>query len=414
MFTSFSTALSALSAHATAVDVVGNNLANLNTPGFKSSVVSFYDLVTQSLGTGLGETQVGFGVARPVTIRQFTQGGLRSGSALDIAVQGEGFLVVRNGTTGATLYTRGGNLQVNKAGNLTTATGEKVQGWSSVGGSLSTNGPIGDVVVPVGLLQAPVATTRFSLDMNLDASATAGPPPDTFTSSIEVFDSLGLSHVATVTFTRNATANQWDYSVSFPAGDTTAPTTPVTGTIEFDPNGKLITPAAGSTMPQLAITGLVNGAADMTLDWDLYKGLAPRLTQYAQPSAVAANEQDGSPAAQLVRVGIGEGGTILAQFSNGLQEVLGQIAMASIRNPESLLAVGNNNYQVSARTALPAVGVSGTGGRGALIGGSVENSTVEIAREFTNLIVLQRGYQANARVVTTVDEISQETMNLKR
>ncbi|MGH9673220.1 MAG: flagellar hook protein FlgE [Bryobacteraceae bacterium] len=414
MFTSFSTALSALSAHATAVDVVGNNLANLNTPGFKSSVVSFYDLVTQSLGTGLGETQVGFGVGRPVTIRQFTQGGLRSGSALDVAVQGDGFLVVRNATNGATMYTRGGNLQLNKAGNLTTATGEKVQGWSSVGGLLSTNGPIGDIVVPVGLLQAPVATTRFSLDMNLDASATAGPPPDTFTSSIEVFDSLGLSHVVTVTFTKSATANQWDYSVGFPAGDTTAPTTPVTGTIEFDQNGKLITPAAGSTMPQLAITGLVNGATDMTLDWNLYKGLAPRLTQYAQPSAVAANEQDGSPAAQLVRVGIGEGGTILAQFSNGLQEVLGQIAMASIRNPESLLAVGNNNYQVSARTALPAVGVSGTGGRGALIGGSVENSTVEIAREFTNLIVLQRGYQANARVVTTVDEISQETMNLKR
>ena len=122
----------------------------------------------------------------------------------------------------------------------------------------------------------------------------------------------------------------------------------------------------------------------------------------------------GLPAAQLVGVGIGDGGVILAQYSNGQQSVIGQLAMASIRNPESLIAVGNNNYQLSARSALPAVGVPGTGGRGTILGGAVENSTVDIAREFTNLIVLQRGYQANARVVTTVDELSQETINLKR
>ena len=152
----------------------------------------------------------------------------------------------------------------------------------------------------------------------------------------------------------------------------------------------------------------------MDLALELYNGPTPRLTQFTQPSAVSANQQDGFPAAQLVRVGIGNGGIVLAQFSNGQQTVVGQLGMASIRNPQSLLAIGNNNYSLSARSALPAIGIPGTGGRGTILGGATENSTVDIAREFTNLIVLQRGYQANARVVTTADELSQETINLKR
>jgi flagellar hook protein FlgE len=167
-------------------------------------------------------------------------------------------------------------------------------------------------------------------------------------------------------------------------------------------------------MPALAVTGLTDGAADMTLTWQLYNGPSPRITQFSQPSAVSANAQDGSPAAQLVRVGLDDGGKILALYSDGQQIMVGQLSMAAIRNPESLVAVGNNNYQLSARTALPAIGIPGTGGRGSILGGAVEFSTVDIAREFTNLIVLQRGYQANTRVVTTVDELSQETINLKR
>lgn len=416
MFTSFSTALSALGAHTTAVDVVGNNLANLNTPGYKSSVVAFSDLVTQSLGAGLGETQVGFGVARPTTIRQFSQGAIQASSGpLDVAIQGDGFLVVRQALSNSVLYTRGGNLQVNKEGQLVTATGFRVQGWNEVNGVLDTTKPATDVLVPVGSLRAPVATNEFSFDMNLDASASAGPPAPTFSTSIEIFDSLGGSHVVSVTFTKTANAGEWDYAMSFPDSDLASPPfTPVTGTIEFDASGKMITPAAGGTMPTMTVTGLADGAADLNLTWNLYRGAAPRLTQFSQPSAVAANAQDGIPAAQLVRVGIGDGGRVLAQYSNGQQVAVGQLAMAAIRNPESMLAVGNNNFQLSARSALPAIGLPGTGGRGSIMGGSVEFSTVDIAKEFTNLIVLQRGYQANARVVTAVDEISQETINLKR
>jgi flagellar hook protein FlgE len=416
MFTSFSTALSALGAHTTAIDVVGNNLANLNTPGYKSSVVSFSDLVTQSLGAGLGETQVGFGVARPVTIRQFSQGAIQASSGpLDVAIQGDGFLVVRESNTNSVLYTRGGNLQVNKEGQLVTATGFRVQGWNEVNGTLDTTKPATDVMVPVGSLRSPVATSAISFDLNLDASATAGPPPSRFSTSIEVYDSLGGSHVVSVTFDKTANPGEWSYSMGFPDSDlATPPFTALTGTIQFDASGKLAAPLVTDPMPAITVTGLANGAADMNVTWNLYHGASPRLTQYSQPSAVAANAQDGFAAAQLVKVGIGDGGAILAQYSNGQQVAVGQLSMASIRNPESMIAVGNNNFQLSARSALPAIGVPGTGGRGQIMGGAVEFSTVDIAREFTNLIVLQRGYQANARVVTAVDEISQETINLKR
>jgi flagellar hook protein FlgE len=416
MFTSFSTALSALGAHTTAVDVVGNNLANLNTPGYKSSVVVFSDLVTQSLGAGLGETQVGFGVARPVTIRQFSQGAIQASSGpLDVAIQGDGFLVVKDPVTNAVLYTRGGNLQVNKLGQLVTATGFRLQGWNESNGILDTTQPVTDVIVPVGSLRAPMPTSNVSFDLNLDASATAGPPPTTFSTSIEVFDSLGGSHTISVRFEKTSNPGEWTYSMIFPDSDLLSPPfTPVTGTLQFDPQGRLTSPTASDPMPQMTVTGLANGAADLDITWQLFNGATPRLTQFSQPSAVAANSQDGHPAAQLIRVGIGDGGRVLAQYSNGEQVAVGQLAMASVRNPESMIAVGNSNFQLSARSALPAVGLPGTGGRGQIIGGAVEFSTVDIAREFTNLIVLQRGYQANARVVTAVDEISQETINLKR
>ncbi len=411
MFTSFSTALSALGAHSTAIDVVGNNLANLNTPGYKTSVVSFHDLVTQSLGAGLGETQVGFGVGRPITIRQFSQGAIQTSSGpLDAAIQGDGFFVVRD-LSGAQVYTRGGNLQVDQNGNLTTATGEKLQGWTNISGAVDTNAPIGDIVVPVGALKEPAATTSASLDVNLNAAGATG---DVFSTSLEVYDSLGNSHILKFTFTKTE-ANKWHAEVTVPDGDlATPPFASVPVDLEFDQNGKLTSPAEGDAPPEIPITGLADGAADMNVTWGLWNSSTARLTQFSQKSAVSAIAQDGSAAANLIRVGLADGGKILAQYSNGQQTVVGQVAMALVRNPESLIAVGNNNFALSARTALPAIGLPNSGGRGSVLGGAVEASTVDIAKEFTNLIVLQRGYQANARVVTAVDELSQETINLKR
>ena len=414
MFTSFSTALSALRADSTAIDVVGNNLANLNSTGYKTNVVSFHDLVTQSLAVGNGETQVGFGVARPTTFREFTQGALQTtGGVLDAAIQGDGFFLVR-GLDGSTQFTRGGNFQVDRNGTLVTATGEMVQGWTQTNGVVDTNGATGNITVPTGTINAPVPTTTFSLDLNLNAAATAGPPADTFSTAVQVFDSLGESHIVTAKFTKNVAAGQWDYSVTVPTADLKAAFTPVTGSLKFDSQGKLVTPAAADPATAVKITGLADGAADLTLNWNVYNGASARITQYAQPSTVSAVNQDGAASAQLVRVGISDGGNVVALFSNGKQATVGQLAMVSIRNPESLLAAGNNNFIAGGNTAGPAIGLPGTGGRGNVVGGAVETSNVDIAREFTNLIVLQRGYQANAKIITTVDQLSQDTINLIR
>ena len=422
MYTSFSTALSALNATSTAIDVVGNNLANLNTPGYKTSVSYFRDLVTQSLGAGLGETQVGFGTGRPLTIRQFTQGAIQSSTGLlDAAVLGDGFFVTRN-AQGNTLYTRAGNFQVDDVGNLKTNTGEFVQGWTSLNtttGVLDTNGAIGDIVVPVGAAKQPVASNQFTLDVNLNSSAAAD-ATSKFSAPIKLYDSLGSTHVLTVHFEKTA-PNQWAYSVTMPGEEITGGTagtpfdiTGASGSLTFGSDGLLTSPALGSLIG-FDIPGLTTGAADMHLDWNPYTTTnAGRITQFGQPSAPSASSQNGSAAAQLIRVGLADGGKILAQYSDGQQVIVGQVAMASVRNPESLIAAGNNNYQVSARTATPAIGLPNQGGRGDIVGGAIESSTVDIAREFTNLIVLQRGYQANSRVITTVDELSQETINLKR
>ena len=409
MFTSFSTALSALHADSTAIDVVGNNLANLNTTGFKASEVSFHDLVSQSLGAGQGQTQVGFGVGNPVTQLQFAQGAIQStGGLLDAAIQGDGFFVVTN-ASGATEYTRAGNFQVDTNGNLITASGQAVQGWIPVNGVLNASGPTTNINLPVGSLSPPTPTSNMSVDVNLNAAAATG---DTFSTSVQVYDSLGASHVVSLQFTKT-TANQWQYSLSFPNTDLTSPGTPLTGNLTFSSSGSLTTPAAGSAPPVLAVSGLADGAANMSISWNLFNGTTPRITQFAQPSETSAQSQDGSPAANLTQISLVNGGQILAQYSNGSQVVVGQLAMANILNPESLVSAGNNGFSLSANTAIPAIGIPGTGGRGTVLGASLEASNADIAREFTNLIVFQRSYEANAKVVTTVDQLSQATINLK-
>jgi flagellar hook protein FlgE len=422
MFTSFSTALSALSATSTAIDVVGNNLANLNSPGFKTSAVIFRDLVTQSLGAGLGETQVGFGTGQPLTVRQFTQGAIQTTSGLlDAAIQGDGFFVIKD-AAGNTLYTRAGNFQADKDGNLLTDTGDRVQGWTTLNadtGAIDTNGPIGNIIVPVGSLKAPTPTTQFTMDVNLNSSAAAD-ATSAFSTPITVYDSLGTSHVLTINF-QKTDANQWSYDVTIPGEDVSGGTagTPVSisgasGTLTFDSSGQLADPPYGTPI-DFSIAGLADGANDMAVSWNPYTTAgAGRITQFGQPSAPSANSQNGSAAAQLVHVGLADGGQILAQYSNGDQVVVGQVALASIRNADTLIAEGNNNFQLSARTATPSIGVPGTGGRGTIAGGAIEASTVDIAREFTNLIVYQRGYEANSRVVTTADQLSQDTINLIR
>jgi flagellar hook protein FlgE len=416
MFTSFSTALSALDADTTALSVVGNNLANLNTPGFKASVVYFRDLVTESVGAGLGDTQVGFGTAEPNTICEFTQGAIQTSTGpLDAAIQGNGFFVVQN-PAGQTMYTRAGNFTTNAAGQLVTSTGELVQGWTvnPQTGQINTTGATGAIVVPTGSVSPPVATTSFNLALNLNSAAAVSGTPD-LSYPITVYDQLGTAHVVTADFTKTGT-NTWAYNLSVPAADVD-PTDPtasssVSGNLSFTSTGQLDT-TASPTSVLFNVEPLTDGAPPMAITWNLLStNGTPSLTQVAETSAVSASSPNGSPAAQLTSVGLSNGGVIEAQFSDGTQTAVGQLAMASVRNPDSLVAEGNNNYSATANTASPVIGMPGTGGNGQIVGGSIEASTVDLATELTNLIVYQRAYEANSKVVTSVDQLSQDTINL--
>jgi flagellar hook protein FlgE len=424
MFNSFTTALTGLTASELGVNVVGNNLANLNTTGFKASTVNFSDIVAQSLGLGTSQTSAGLGV-QASTVQDFTQGAIQTtDGAFDAAIQGDGFFMARD-SSGLMNYTRAGNFTVDANGNLITQAGQNVQGWVATNGVLNTNGAIGNIVIPAGALTAPTPTTNMALNLNLDAAATVGTPDASFSSPIQVVDSLGTTHVLTVNFTETA-ANTWSYNVTIPGADVTGGTagTPfpipaATGTLTFNSSGNLITPAppppATNGVVPIAITGLTDGAKDMAINWALYTPTGqPNITQYAQPSATASNTQDGLQAAGLVHVTMTNGGQIIAQYSNGEQSTIAQISLASISNPDTLVAEGQNSFQLGPGTAPPAVGVPQTGGRGQVLGGSLESSTVDIATEFTRLIVFQRSYEANAKVITTTDTLTQDTINLKQ
>jgi flagellar hook protein FlgE len=229
-------------------------------------------------------------------------------------------------------------------------------------------------------------------------------------------DSLGGTHTLTVTFTKSD-SNTWGYAITIPDADLkTASATPLaTGTLTFDGNGKLTTPAATDVPISVKVGGLADGASDMTINWNLYdsSGNGP-VTQFAQASGVSATSQDGIQAGQISKVSISDGGLLVATYSNGRSATVGQIALASIENPGSLLAVGNNNLQPTVTTSAPAIGASGTSGRGEIVGQSLEGSTVDIATEFTDLITYQRSYQANSRVITTADQMTQDLISLIR
>lgn len=411
----FSIALTGLNAATTALNVVGNNLANLNTVGFKDVTTNFTDLVSQAIGAGT--SQVGEGVSAPITDAQFLQGSIQlTNGSFDAAIEGNGFFVVQN-PAGTTEYTRAGNFQLAPDGTLQTATGEDVQGWTATNGVLNTTGPTGNIVVPSNALVTPSASTQFTLDMNLNSDGVAGDPTTgSFSAPIQVVDSLGSTHTLSVDFTKTG-PNAWSYNVTIPGADLAAgtagtPSSVATGNLTFNAQGQLTSPAAGSPVA-VAITGLSDGAADLSLNWNLYNtDGTSALTQYSSASALSGSTQDGVAAAELTQVGLDNNGQVVAHYSNGSTTVLAQVALAGITNPDTLVSVGNNNFELGGNTATPVVGTPGTGSRGSIEAGALEASTVDIASEFTNLIVYQRAYQANSRVISTTDEIVQDLISL--
>jgi flagellar hook protein FlgE len=425
MPSSFSTALSGLRGSSDAVNVIANNLANMNTIAYKASVAEFSDLIYQQVGQNNAGVpfQIGLGTAPISVIRQFDQGTIQNTSGLlDAAIQGAGFFVVRRGD--ATLYTRAGNFQLNKLGQLVDSSSDAVQGWvQDASGTVNTNLPVGDIVIPVGQTLAPKATSLVRLGANLSATAANG---DTFSAPLQVFDSLGSPHILTFTFTKAASG--WNLDVTIPGADvgsanaTESILTNAPVNITFDQNGILVNPGTPPPSPppyNLTIDSsafnLADGAAPLNITWSLLDPQGnPTITQFAQASAVATTSQDGLASAQLTTVSIADGGKVVGTFSDGQTKVLAQIALATFISPLTLAAVGGNNYIVSSASGTPAIGTADTGGRGSVVGASLEFSNVDIAREFTALMTAQRSFQANSRVITTADDLNQEAINLKR
>ena len=409
----FSIPLSGLLASSNALNVISNNLANLNTIGFKDESANFQDLFYQTLGTtGAGNPiQMGAGSQIGSISSNFNNGNLQNtGVPTNVAITGNGFFVVRD-ASGAMEFTRAGNFSINAQGELVTTGGQNVMGYPAVNGVINAGQGLTPIQLGQGQINQPAATTTMSQTTNLDASAAVG---DTYSTPLTVYDSLGSSHVLTFTYTKTGT-NAWDYQVTLPAADTGgtgSPTVVASGSLALNSSGALTSPA--SAVSGITVNGLVDGAAPLNLTWNLYDpNGGSNLTQVASQSTTSTTNQNGYASGTLQKFTIGADGIIQGSFSNGQSQDIGQIALANFANNQGLQLIGGNDYAPTLASGSPVIGAPASGGRGSMTGGAVELSNVDISTEFTQLIVTQRGFQANARVVTTFDSISNETINLQ-
>lgn len=509
----FSVALSGLNASSQALSVISNNLANMNTVGYKSSDANFQDLFYQQVGTSGNDNpeQIGEGVQVGSVVSQFTQGSIQStGVPTDVAIQGSGFFVVNKNGTQA--FTRAGNFSTGANGDLLTTAGAQVMGYGAVNGVVNTNSTITPIVIPSGLVIPPKASTQFTVAMTLDSDGgtgttaasqqtgagiapatvlttgskidfsdgtnnfaftsaagntlntvlaainananfsaslagnslvvtakngqsinftantlsdaatgteaeTFGPtgtaaPAGSFSTPVTVYDALGDTHVLTANFTKTA-ANTWNYTLTLPAADlgqTGAPVTVNNGTLTFNGNGQLISPAANVPV---AITGLADGATNLNLTWNLLGANGtPNISQVSGASSASSTGTDGYSSGALQTISIGADGTIDGVFSNGQTLAVGQLALAGFANLQGLMSVGSNNFEATLASGQPTIGAPETGSLGSITGSSLEQSNVDIATEFSSLILAQRDYQANAQTVTTLDQVSQYAISM--
>lgn len=401
MLRSLFSGISGLRAHQTMLDVTGNNIANVNTAGFKTSQVRFQDTLSQVLTNagaaqeGIGGTnpaQVGLGVKVAAITTNFQQGAAQlTNVATDMMISGDGFFVVGKG--GEQMYSRAGSFSFDSLGQLVTPDGGLVQGWEAdAAGNIDTNATLTDLRLPVSTLMGASATGTATFEGNLASETAVG---TTLTRQMDVYDGVGDVHALTVQFTR--TAAGWDI-----AADVAGTTSAGTGSVTFNTDGSINT----LTMPALPADAAV-GLPAMTVD-------LTTLTGYAGLDTLAAASQDGRAAGNLQSFTINSDGTVMGSFSNGLKQAVGRVALANFTNPSGLEKTGNSLYRTTVNSGDPQVGTAGTGGRGSLTGGSLEMSNVDLSAEFTNLIVAQRGFQANSRVITTSDQVLEELVNLKR
>jgi flagellar hook protein FlgE len=386
MLRSMFSGISGLRAHQQMMDVTGNNIANVNTNGFKTSQTSFQDTLSQMVRAsgapqgqagGTNPAQIGLGVKLGSISTNFGQGAAQTtGKSTDLMIQGDGFFVVRSG--GEQLYTRAGSFDWDSNGSLVTSNGNIVQGWMGTNGVVNTAGTPGNITLPLGQTIAPQATANLTLAGNLSAGDAVGASKEIQTT---VFSATGAEEAITLTFTKSD-ADTWQ--VELPDGST--------ANLDF---------AGGKpTASPLTIGGF-------SLD-------VSAMSSYSGATAPQVNNRDGSSSGTLASYTISQSGEIIGVFSNGLKQALGQIALANFNNVNGLEKVGNSMFRTTVNSGLPQVGTAGTNGLGAITGGTLEMSNVDLAQEFTNLVIAQRGFQANSRVITTSDELLQELVNLKR
>ena len=409
-------AIAGLQNHITYMDVVGNNIANVNTTAFKAGRITFQDMLTQTIAGasaptvnrgGTNPVQVGLGMRLGSIDVLHGQGSLQStGKLTDFAIQGNGFFIIRDGLR--EYFTRDGSFDIASSGELVNPTnGYKVQGWNATpAGVVDTSQPIGSITIPFGQSVAAQESTVATFVGNLDSRLATGA---TISTTIEIYDSLGAAHPVTLTFTKNAAANTWDVAAASTDADVTG-VTPAPAQLVFDAAGAIATPAPPAPLVLTTTLAAAAGAnTPISTDIDISS-----LTQFAAEGQVSTTFNDGASAGSLVSFAVGPGGDITGVFSNGTNRLIGQLALAAFSNPGGLQRAGSNSFERTVNSGTPVIGTPGTGGRGIVGSGVLESSNTDLAREFTNVVIAQRGFQASSRIISVSDEMLADLVNLKR
>ncbi|MCE5312803.1 MAG: flagellar hook protein FlgE [Nitrospiraceae bacterium] len=428
ILTSLFTGVSGLSSNGNALSVIGDNIANSNTTGFKSSRAIFGDILSQALGGG-SAFQIGRGVSLQSVEAQFTQGTLETTSnPLDLAIEGDGFFLVNN-SSGATYYTRAGQFHLDSDGNVVNPEGMLLQGYLA-----QQNNALGTINV-ASINSQPNSTGAVNVYTNLNSneSTMAGfsiaDPTGTsnFSTSITVYDSLGNSHLISIYFTKTA-ANTWSWNAVANSADVASTSTSgsnariASGSLGFTTDGALNTESA-ATYYNAAGTGInFNGAtANQIVAFDFGTSITTDggtgldgTTQFGSPSSVFFQSQDGYTSGSLQSLIVDQNGVITGVFTNGQVQDIASVAISRFVAPLELSKIGRNLYAESSGSGQPIIGTAGTSGRGRVLANSLEASNVDLAEEFVKMIAAQRGFQANTRVITTTDDMLTELMNIKR
>jgi flagellar hook protein FlgE len=422
--------VSGLKAESDALGVVGDNIANVNTSGFKAQRAVFEDVLGHSILAGTSSGLPGSGVRIGDIQQMFTQGTLsNTGVSTDVALNGDGFFTVKGTVDGVSsdFYTRAGEFSINKDGKLSNPQGLKVQGYQANGdGTFSAS--ISDVTAPTAALPAR-ATTALTVTANIDSSAAvptlAFDPQDpantsNYSTTMSVYDSLGNAHTMDVYFAKTAN-NTWDYHAIVPGADLNPPVAGNAevgnGALTFTTNGALDTATVGTAI-SATFGGGATAAQPISIDFGTSIAAGGTglngTTQFAGPSNVSNQSQDGYASGDFAGVSVDGQGVVTGLYTNGQKIAMSQLAIAKFRSNDGLGRAGQNLYISTRESGNAAMGTAGSGGRGATTGGALEGSNVDLASEFVSMIQHQRSFSANSKTITTADEMLQELINIKR